>query len=232
MGSLDRRSNARTRSPLLAISDFKLRSSLQFSTRLSRYILTALREATAASTTSRRPGLGACRSNARRRGQGRGLQHAVEGVVLGQVALLDIGGERGVAPVAAKLLQPRRVHPAVLGGVHRAALEAVAAERLCVEPGHPAAGRLADHVDRFPMRRGGVLRPRRRPDAAEQRPRGDAGGVAPTLQRAHRAELTDPVRDADLHALDSAQQASALTSVGEEAVPRSRSRSPSLTMAR
>jgi hypothetical protein len=60
-------------------------------------------------------------------GGGQGLEHPVEGVVLEQIAFFDIGGEGGVALVAAELLQLGRMHPPVLRGIHGAALQAVSA---------------------------------------------------------------------------------------------------------
>ena len=60
-------------------------------------------------------------------------------------------------------------------------------------PDRPPPGR---HVDR---RR--VAPPRVAPDAAEQRAGGDAGGVTPAPQRAHRAELGGAVRKGDRDAL-------------------------------
>jgi hypothetical protein len=46
-------------------------------------------------------------------GRAGGLEHPVERVVCEQVALLDVGGERGVALVAAELLELGEMHPAV-----------------------------------------------------------------------------------------------------------------------
>ena len=60
-------------------------------------------------------------------GTGQGLEHSVEGIVLEQIAFLDIGGEGGVALVAAELLQLGGMHPPVLRGIHGAALQAVPA---------------------------------------------------------------------------------------------------------
>src|ERR1700722_10324711 len=53
-------------------------------------------------------------------------EHAVERVVLEQVAFLEIGAERRVAGVPAELLQLGRMDPPVFGGIHGAAFEAVA----------------------------------------------------------------------------------------------------------
>ena len=61
-------------------------------------------------------------------------------IVLEQVALFGIGGERGAAAVRAELLELLRVHPSVPGSVHHASFEAVTAWRFCVEPGRLAAG--------------------------------------------------------------------------------------------
>lgn len=57
-----------------------------------------------------------------------------------EIALLETGGQRRVAPVAAELLQLRQMDTQVLGGVERTALEAVAAKRGAIEPGTAAAG--------------------------------------------------------------------------------------------
>ena len=102
------------------------------------------------------------------------------------------------------------VDAAVLGGVERAALEAVAAEHSAVEPGSDATGlddacdgagidRLpADHVGRRPARRR-VRRPGRGPEPPQHQPGSDAGASAG--ERAHRAGVTDAIRNADLHPL-------------------------------
>ncbi len=55
------------------------------------------------------------------------LQHAVERIVLEQIAFFQIGPEGRVTGVPAELLELRGMHAPVLGGVHRAALERVAA---------------------------------------------------------------------------------------------------------
>ena len=117
------------------------------------------------------------------------LQHAIEGIVLEQVARLE-RRRGGIAGMPAELLEPGGMYPAILGGVHRAALErngrSAPPRRTrrrpegLQDPGDGAGiDRLgADHQGRRPVRRR-VGGPRRRPDAAEHRPLGDARRALP-----------------------------------------------------
>lgn len=63
-------------------------------------------------------------NSAQRRQQQRATpsQDAIEGVVLEQVALLEVGPERGVVGVPSELLELGRVDPPILRGVHGASL--------------------------------------------------------------------------------------------------------------
>jgi hypothetical protein len=104
------------------------------------------------------------------------------------------------------------MNPPVLRGIHSAALQAVPAQSLGIEPGRGAArlddpgdcagiDRLvADDVGRRPAP-GRGFRPRRYPNSPEQRPLGDSGRVAPALERPHRAEFARAIGNADLNAL-------------------------------
>src|SRR5271166_2993481 len=107
-----------------------------------------------------------------------GLEHAVKRVVFEEISFLDIGGERRVTPMAAELLQLSRVDPPVFGGIHGAALKAVSAQRMGIEPNRGAADLndpgdragvdrvVPDDVDRGPVR-GRMFRSRQCPNSAE-----------------------------------------------------------------
>src|SRR3984885_6372331 len=133
-------------------------------------------------------------------GPGRGArpgdsEQAAERVAVERIAVLEIGVHHGVAAVPAEAFEPGGMHAEIHAGGERAALQAVAAEGGGVEAGGGGAG-LHDagdgaRVDRLAAdggRAGDAAARRRGPDAAEQRALGEAGGVLPAAQRAHRAE--------------------------------------------
>lgn len=130
-------------------------------------------------------------------------QHSGQRIAFEQVALLDIGGQRGVAFVPSELLQLGRMDAPVARRVHRAAFERMAAEHILGEAGGGAA-QLDDARDRAGIERlgadrdlGAIAALLARPDPPEHRAVGDPGHLEPAAQGPDRAEVTLAIGNAD-----------------------------------